>query len=46
MIGHEGVYSDFIFNKGSVVVDPWRSFVQTPLNTEINIVYYGNTRIL
>ena len=39
LLGHKGRYHDFSFNKGSVIVDPWREFK----SDAFTIVHYGKT---
>lgn len=40
LLAHYGKFHDYPFPKGSVIVDPWRSY-----ESEINLViHYGNTR--
>jgi UDPglucose 6-dehydrogenase len=41
LIAHENKYAGFLFNKDSIVVDPWRSF--NTKQDDIAIVYYGDT---
>lgn len=42
LLGHMGKHHDYKFPNGSVVVDPWRSFVAP--NDTISVIHYGNTR--
>lgn len=42
LISHEGIFEDFPFNKNSVIVDPWRSFVTN--RSDLTIYAYGNRR--
>ena len=41
LLAHHGKHHDYKFTKGSVVLDPWRKYI----NDEIKVVHYGNTRI-
>ena len=41
LLGHYGEHYDYKFPKGSIVLDPWRSFK----SNDIEVIYYGNTRI-
>lgn len=41
LLAHYGKHHDYKFTKGSVVLDPWRKYI----NDEIKVVHYGNTRI-
>ena len=41
LLSHHGKHHDYKFTKGSVVLDPWRKYI----NDEIKVVHYGNTRI-
>jgi len=43
LLGHMGKHHDYKFPNGSVVVDPWRSFVAP--NDTISVIHYGNTRL-
>jgi hypothetical protein len=36
-----GKHHDYNFPEGSVVIDPWRSFVT---DKDIKVIHYGNTR--
>jgi len=40
LLGHMGKHHDYKFPKGSIVVDPWRSFK----SDNIKVIHYGNTR--
>ena len=42
LLGHMGRHHDYNFTDGSIVVDPWRTFVSD--NTSIDVIHYGNTR--
>ena len=40
LLAHSNKFHDYPFPKGSIIVDPWRSY-----KSEINsVIYYGNTR--
>jgi UDPglucose 6-dehydrogenase len=41
LLGHYGEHYDYKFPKGSIVLDPWRSFK----SNDIEVIHYGNTRI-
>jgi len=40
LLAHLGKHHDYDFPKGSVVLDPWRSYH----NDSVEVVHYGNTR--
>ena len=40
LLGHMGKHHDYKFPKGSIVVDPWRSFK----SDTVKVIHYGNTR--
>ncbi len=40
LLGHMGKHHDYKFPKGSIVVDPWRSFK----SDSVKVIHYGNTR--
>ena len=40
LLGHMGKHHDYKFPKGSIVVDPWRSFK----SDNVKVIHYGNTR--
>ena len=42
LLGHMGKHHDYDFPKGSVIVDPWRSF---KTDKDIKVIHYGNTRL-
>ena len=42
LLGHMDKHHDYNFTDGSIVVDPWRTFVSE--NTSIDVIQYGNTR--
>lgn len=41
LLGHYGKHHNYKFTKKSIVLDPWRKYI----NDEIKVVHYGNTRI-
>ena len=41
LLGHYKEHHDYNFPKGSIVLDPWRSFK----SEDIKVIQYGNTRI-
>ena len=43
LLGHMGEHHNYDFPDGSVVIDPWRSFIS---EKDIRIVHYGNTRVV
>ena len=40
LLGHMGKHHNYDFPKGSIVVDPWRSFK----SDTVKVIHYGNTR--
>jgi len=40
LLGHMGKHHDYKFPKGSIVIDPWRSFK----SDNVKVIHYGNTR--
>lgn len=41
LLGHMGHFHDYDYPKGSIVVDPWRSFK----SNKVEVIHYGNTRL-
>ena len=42
LLGHMNSFQDYKFPNGSVVLDPWRSYIST--NDKVKVVYYGNKK--
>ena len=42
LLGHMGKHHDYDFPAGSIIVDPWRSYVAK--DDSIDVIHYGDTR--